>query len=223
MSETTEKPKGKFGITEETKSKNAVPFKVTTAHPINAGFLIKVAFEEITKKDETTTTALVFYFEDEKKERSHREVEWVLDEDDAKFAAKLAAFQSRMKHIYEEFAPFPKAGIGTDAENMTDFYKALETAFNKNGKEGQPIFQNVPIWIKLTWYKGNLKFPYAPNFIEKIRISADGKTRKETNLVINPKFDVMDNDAKSGSTNAADAELPADPSSFTEDFPSFPS
>lgn len=219
MSEETTKPKPKFGITEETKSKNLVPFKVTKSHPINAGVMTKVAFEDIEKKDTSITHALVFYFEDETKERSHREVEWILDEDDAKFANKLEAFQSRIKHIYEEFAPFPKEGIGTDAENMVDFYKAIEKAFNTNGKEGQPIYKSVPIWIKLTWYKGNLKFPYSPNFIEKMRFGAD-KVRKETNLVINPKYDVMDNDVATSNAGAP-TNIPADTSAFTEEFPSF--
>lgn len=214
--------KGKFGITEDMKSKNAIPFKVTSAHPINAGTLIKVAFEEIKVKDKESTYGLVFYFDDETKERSHREVEWLLDEDDKKFQGKLAAFQSRMKHIYEEFAPFPKGGIATEALTVSDFYKGLEKAFNTNGVEGQPIFKNVPVWIKLTWYKGNLKFPYSPNFIERIKVGGD-KLRKETNLVVNPKFDIMDNDAVAGAGKSSEI---ADPSQFKaadDEFASFPS
>lgn len=210
----------KFGITEETKSKNLVPFNVTTQHPINTGLLTKVVLEEVKKKDETTTHALMFYFEDASKERNHRETEWLLDETDAKFNTKLEALQSRIKHIYEEFAPFPKDGIGTGSANIMDFYKAIETAFNKNGKDGGAIFTGVPIYLKLTWYKGNLKFPYSPNFIEKIRKDDKGNM-KPTNLVINPKYDTMDNDAAS-STTPAGGGITAD-NSFAEDFPQFPS
>ncbi len=212
----TDVSKSKFGITEETKSKNLVPFNVSTQHPINQGLLTKVALEEVKKKDETTTHALMFYFEDASKERNHRETEWLLDETDAKFTGKLEALQSRIKHIYEEFAPFPKDGIGTGSATVMDFYKAIEIAFNTNGKDGSPIYTNVPVYIKLTWYKGNLKFPYSPNFIEKIR--KDGEKLKPTNLVINPKYDVMDNDATSSGTSGGAATVITTNSSF-EEFP----
>lgn len=215
----TDVSKSKFGITEETKSKNTVPLKVTSLHPINSVLMTKVAFEDIKKKDETTTKAIVFYFEDASKERSHREAEWILDETDLKFNNKLEAFQSRIKHIYDEFAPFPKDGIGKDALNLEEFYSAIEKAFNTNGKDGQPIFTNVPCYLKLVYYKGNLKFPYAPNFIEKIRYD-DKKNIKLTNLVINPKYDIVDNDAVTSNTTTTINNS----SEFTEDtnFDSFP-
>lgn len=212
----------KFGITEETKSKNLVPFNVTSKHPINVCTLTKVAYEEVKKKDESITYALMFYFEDLTKERNHKEVEWLLDETDAKFTGKLEAFQSRVKHIYEEFAPFPKDGIGKDAETLDVFYKAIEKAFNSNGKEGQPIFKDVQVYLKLTWYKGNLKFPYSPNFIEKIRKNEKGEA-KATNLVINPKYDVMDNDATSGSTSNIPNLGSSSEFQSEDSFPSFPS
>lgn len=206
----------KFGITEETKSKNLVPFKVTKEHPLNVGFLTKVIVEEIEKKDQSKTNALVFYFTDEKNERSHREVEWILDETDAKFTDKLNALQSRIKHIYEEFAPFPKGGIGTKAKDMLEFLKEIEIAFNIN-KDGKAIFTNIPIWIKLTYWKGNLKFPYSPNFIEKVKVIGD--KRKETLLTVNPKYDKVENDADS-SNKPTELGIVSD-NSFQEDFPPF--
>ncbi len=205
----------KFGITEETKSKNSIPFKVTKDHPFNTCTITKIAFETFDKKDGTPTSALMIYLTSENKERTHKEIEWLLDDKDAKFGDKLSAFQSRMKHIYEEFAPFPKDGIGIKSANVEEFFKAVETAFNTNGMNGTPIYTDKLVYLKLVYYNGNLKFPYAPNFIEKVKI-LDGNKRKETTLVINPKYDKVDNDATNKNTPSL---LPENSNDFVEDFP----
>lgn len=207
-----------FGITSETKSKNSVPFKVTSQHPFTVGYITKVAFEDIKLKDESIKQALVFYLEDEAKERTHKEIMFVLDDTNAKFQENLAYFQSKIKHIYEEFAPFPKDGIGTSATTLVEFYQAIEKAFNNNGVDSKPVYLNVLCYFKLVWYRGYANFPLSPNFIERVRMN--GNVRKETTLSVNPKYDKMDNDIKASSaTNMPTPQGGTDGVIIEDDFP----
>ena len=190
---------GKFGITKDTKSNNVVPFQPTELKPITSGYLIEVKADTRTLKDESTKNVLAFKFTDTEKKRFHTHLEWELDENDAKFDSKLETMQSKIKHIYEAYKPFPENGIGGKAKNIIEFFEEVAKAFNESGENNTPIYTNKPVWIKvaysLSYPKGGLQIPYSPNFIEPL---VQGKM---TTLAINKKYETIIQPASSGAND----------------------
>ena len=216
--------KGMFGVTVDTKSSNLIPFIPTEHDPIPMAFLRKVesTIRDVQGDDKNV---LIFTFTDKDNKRTHQHTEWMLDRwtDDDDRDKKINALNARIKHIYEAFAEFPSDGIGLEAESWKDFFDAVATAFNTNGKEKTPIFSNVAVWLKIAVSKNavkkGLQIPYAPNFIEKV-ITNNGNIVR-TSLYINPKYETLkvkmdevgtgsDNNALFGNTGGGGApEFPS--------------
>lgn len=221
--ETTETKGPKFGISQETKSKNQVPFQPTEQHPITKGYLVDVYPDtREMKKDKSTRQVLVFEFKDAEKIRTHYHTEWDLDPSDEDFQSRMDGLNSRIKHIYEEFAAFPVEGVGNKATNFEEFFAAVAEAFNKNGKDGTPIYKDVLIWIKVSYNvsggaKAQLGFPLFPNFIEKYRQG------KDTTLWLNKKYETLKQPEPLRRGNAP-SEFPAEAGAEAADtpFPRFP-
>lgn len=183
-----------FGITEETKSNNQVPFQPNEAKPITRGFLTSVSVEDRElKSDKSKKSVLVFKFIDEERKRHHNHIEWELDPNDEKFDAKLEAMQVRIKHIYEGFKPF-SGSLGAGATNSLEFFNAIAKEFNEglvDGDKKSPIYTNRGIWIKAIYStnpkfaKGGLQLPYSPNFIEPIVAG------KASTLQINKTYETL--------------------------------
>ena len=175
-----------------------MPFQPSELKPITQGYLVEVSSEDRTLKDETKKDVLAFKFVDIEKKRVHTHVEWELEEDD-KFESKLEAMQSRIKHIFEAFAPFPDNGIGNKAKNMKEFFNEVAEAFNTTGNAGSPVYVNKPVHIKvaysLKYAKAGLQLPYSPNFIEPV------VSGKATTLAINKKYETL---TQPTSTSATD-------------------
>ncbi|MEK6881669.1 MAG: hypothetical protein AABY22_18765 [Nanoarchaeota archaeon] len=201
-----------FGITNETRSKNAVPIPApkklpTGGYAFPVAVLKKVQCETIETKN-GEKYCLCFYFETPDKERTHKEVMWPVDQEDEKYLKKIEKINSSVAHIYTQFAPLPQGGVGTKAANFKEYFDEISKAFNTNGKDDTNIFEGVKVWLKLTYYQSNLQFPY-PNFIEKY---VEGKG---TTLGIDLKFDKIEQEAPKGAAN-----LPTgDNGGFNEAFP----
>lgn len=203
----------KFSITSNVKSVNTVPFSAgITKQEFPVGVFLKSVSVESKGKEGQEADALVFHFVSDlnpaktAKESTH--IEFQIEETDAKFAEKLTAMQSRIKHIYEAFHPFPTEGINVEGENPTtlDLLKAVAAAFNANigtPEEPKTIFTKQPVHLKLIYDKNDyLKFPYSPNFIEKA-------SNKVSILSINPKYDKLVQ--KAANSTASASNLPPDP------------
>lgn len=200
-----EEPKkgGMFGITTETKSSNLVPIpapykldapsKVYTSgwHFPIARLVNVISNPELEKKDGTTVPVLQFVFKTEDgKQYTH--TEWKTDSDDPKFKNKLEALNTRVKHIWEEsIGQFPKEGIGIGANSFTEYFNMIADAFNSREHEGKKVYSISPLFVKLVYYKGNLGFPYSPNFVER------GPVNKK--LTVSLKYDKIKDEASQGS------------------------
>lgn len=177
-----------FGISTETKSKNATPF--------DGGFgkaLLKDVKKEEIGKD-TKYTVLTFSFIDLEGIKSYKHSEFIPQQTDENYEKKFNGLNSRIKHLFEAYAPFPTTGIGMGAVSWDDFFDKVALAFN-TGNNGQPIYKKVEgekaaliaVWLKLIYQKsGNLSFPLSPNFIEKIE--ASNQTTPKT-LSIDKRYD----------------------------------
>lgn len=176
-----------FGISTEQKSSNSVNFSKRGIYKV---YLTDVKVEEVGK--DTKFTVLSFNFSDAEGIKSFKHSEFIVDSTDEKFEKKLNGFNSRVKHIFETYIPFPKSGIGFGATSFEDYFTKIAESFN-TGNEGLPIFKtkegaSILVWIKLAFYntKGNIGFPLSPNFIEKVK--ADNQTEAKT-LNIDPRYD----------------------------------
>jgi len=236
MSEEAKKETGMFGITQDTKSTNNVPLLTPTKlEGTNSEFpsgwkfpvarLVNVVCNpEFAKKDGSTTPILQFVFRDAD-QRQHTHIEWVVESDDAKFEDKRGWMNSRIKHIYEAvFGSFPEKGVGTNATSFVEFFNAVAAAFNgvvttkKVGDEEKKVkyYPTVNLYYKLTYYKGNLKFSLAPNFLEKKEASKPCKL-----LTIDLKYDNVEPDVKAKGTGIPGMGASSSPSSGTDDLPDF--
>lgn len=216
MSEEVKQGAGMFGITQETKSTNNVPlltptklndadaatiaefpsgWKFPTARLVNV-----VSNPEFEKKDGSKAPILSFTFADNDR-RQYTHIEWEVDSSDAKAKEKVDWMNSRIKHIYEAvFGNFPEKGIGTNATNWTEFFNAVAAAFNGVTTRGKnaageektiKVYTQIPLYYKLTYYKGNLRFPLAPNFVERNEPNKPCKI-----LTVDQRYDQVENDAK---------------------------
>lgn len=201
-----------FGITKDTKSSNLLPIEPPKKD--NAGnwvypiaYLMEVkadpAYE--TKKGEKPVLSFKFVNSDKTKQFIH--FEWAIDDMNATNAAdRLAAMQSRIKHIFETYEKFPEQGIIPKEETFESFFEAVEMAFHgkkaKNSKASLIFTEKekpIPVYLKLVYNNQNtIQFPYAPNFIERQR----GNAPKTLN--VNLKYDKVEQAVGSGGvTNAA--------------------
>lgn len=211
----------KFGITQETKSKNLVPFNppIRNAEDRTWKFpsakLVQVLAKEQEKKDGSLTQVLQFIFVSADNVQTFIHTEWELEEEDSKFDTKLAGMQSRIKHIYEAFATFPEKGIGTKAKNIKEFFATVAKEFNVEN-EGKKLIDNNPVWIKLTYYKNRLQFPLSPNFIEAY------VKDKKCKLTVNLEYDSIEQiQAPSANTGISSNPMVFTEESGDNDFPEF--
>jgi hypothetical protein len=195
-----------FGITQETKSGNNVPF----LGGLNRGMLVAVKREEIGKNEKYNV--LAFTFKDIENIKTFKHIEWVIDSNDDKFTTKLNGMNSRIKHLYETFKPFPTEGIGTKATNFEEFFVEVEKAFNTNDNGGK-IFthkkddKEIPkaIWLKTVYNKKNeINFPLAPNFVELIK---ENNQNEPKTLVIDKRYDKIEQE-EINRQNATNLPLP---------------
>ncbi len=180
-----------FGVTTETKSRNQTPIKAGFTKAI----LTKVVKEIVGKDENNKFTILTFYFIDIEGIGTYKHTEWIIKPTENKAKDKQNWLNSRIKHLYEAYAPFPANGIGVGATSWEDFFDKVASAFN-TGNNGIPIYQRtdkdktLPIvtWIKLTYYKQELKFPNFPNFIERV---TENNIAEPKILFIDKKTDVI--------------------------------
>lgn len=180
----------KFGVTEETKSSNSVSYE-------KGGFkratLTDVKREIVGKDEAKKYNVLSFNFVDHEGIKSFKHSEFEIDGNDVDFNKKLEGMNVRLKHLFQAFAPFPATGLGIGATSFIDFFDKVAIAFNTGGANGTPIYKSsILVWLKLAYYnkKGNIGFPLAPNFIE--RIGSDNKGTVINNQ-IEPKALTIDN------------------------------
>ncbi len=172
-----------FGITKDTKASNVVPMLpptkletpnsyFPTGYKFPVANLVNVVFNPELETKNGNKTVLQFIFKD-KENRQYTHTEWEIDATDAKFNDKLDWMGQRIKHLYVNiFGSFPnEKGIGTNAKNWKDYFKAVKEAFEvpKIEKDGKQIFaySQVDLYMKLVYYKKNLGFPLAPNFVQR--------------------------------------------------------
>lgn len=192
-----------FGISADIQVKNSTPF----TPGISKGYLSEVKQEEIGKEEKYNV--LTFVFKDAQGDRTYRHSEFPIKDNDDKRDTKLQGLYKRLGHIYTEFAPMPKEGLGNGATSFQDFFSKIATAFN-TGNNGKPIYikeesadKKLPVltWLKLTVDKrDNIGFPLSPNFIERIK---DNNIQEPRTLVIDKKFDKIEQ-----SGNASKATTP---------------
>lgn len=191
-----------FGITTETKTSNNTPILVATKVENNPQFpngwkfpkarLVNIiANAEFKLRDESTTSVLQFIFTDRDK-RQHIHTEWAVDLSDDKLMTKKEGMETRIAHIYEAiFGSIPSTGIGAGATSFTDFFAKVKEAFNAQvvtkEEKSIPVYTQVEVYLKLTYYKKNLGFPLSPNFIEKVVQNQPCKT-----LTINTAYDTLE-------------------------------
>lgn len=204
MSETQESQESldgmSLGIGSDLNVKNTTPFNPG----IQKGYLSEVKQEQIGKKEEKYDV-LVFIFKDLAGDRTYRHTEFPVKSDDAKRDVKLQGLNKRIGHIYTEFTPMPKEGLGMGAKNFKDLFTKIADAFN-TGNNGKPIYmreeseKKLPIitWLKLTVDgKNNIGFPLSPNFIERVK---ENNVNEARTLVIDKKFDKMEQTDKAQAT-----------------------
>ncbi len=181
--------KSLYGVTSDTKTENVIPFRPTEEQPITLGFLKSVSVEdrEIQKGDDAGTTkkVLVFRFESQDASRLFSHTEWDFTNRDEQHHGWLADnLNSRIGHIYTQYAKLPETGIGANASSFEEFIEAVSTAFN-NLKD----MAATPIWIKVAYSlkrpQDGLTFPQKPNFVEK------AEKGKPTKLFINKQYETI--------------------------------
>lgn len=176
-----------YEITNETKSTN----KVQMAAGIVPAYLTSVAVETVGNPDKGETwEVLSFHFVSTLDEKSpvikhFTHSEFQLDEASDKFKENLSNFNSKIKHIYEAFAPFKPISVTEENATFLDFLKAIAKSFNEKNEQNKTIFEGKQVNLKLVYNKKDkLSFPYSPNFIEKFV-----KNSTDSMLSINPKYD----------------------------------
>lgn len=217
--------KPKFGITKDTKAVNTVPMlpptklevptsQFPTGWKFPIGRLVNVVFNPAYETKNGNKVVIQFIFKDKEK-RQYTHTEWEIDANDAKFNDKQDWMASRIKHLYVAvFGSFPnETGIGTDANNWVEYFKAVAHAFNSvvrtiNDKAVK-AYSQVQLYIKLTFYKTNLGFPLAPNFVQRV------EKDKPCKLTVKPSEKVE------ASTTKSNALPEMGGSTSTEDFPDF--
>lgn len=179
-----------FGVTEDVKSSNNVNYE---KGGFKKAFLTNIKFEEV-GKDEKKYLTLAFYFVDIEGIKSFKHSEFAIAEDDTDFQKKLNGMNSRIKHIWEQFATFTPIGVG--ATSFQDFFEKVALAFSTNGANNTPIFKDekgksILVWIKLGYYgkKGDIRFPLSPNFIERVK---ENNQTEPKSLTIDNRYDTIE-------------------------------
>lgn len=196
-----------FGITQETRSEGTKlfnpPMKLDAATPqfpnkykYPTGRLVNVIcdFEHNTKNGETSV--IQFIFKGSKGE-VHTHKEWLQDKAEEKYGENVAKMNGRVKHILEQTGlDMPDGGIGVDAKDFNEYFTAIAKAFNDQVVmvDEKPVkkYYQKRLYIKLTYYKGNLNFPMFPDFIQAAEDN-QGKA-KVCDLTINHKYDTIEPD-----------------------------
>lgn len=218
-----------FGITKDTKSKNATPLKVATKletatkqFPYGYEFPVASLVNVISNSEFDTkngkTAVLQFIFRDSQGSQ-HTHIEFKIDETDAKFQSKMEGMNVRIKHIFTAvFGSFPEEGLGTGATSFEQFFQKVSEAFNsKTTEDGKKVYANHPLYYKLTYYKANLNFPLSPNFLERYHKD------RACGLSINTRYDNLEPKTASagsmfGGLPGIGGEAPSDLPNFEEGF-----
>lgn len=196
---------GNFGITKNTKSKNAVSIEAPTllesgkySFPVAKGVSVESRVHLNKDGDESDVLDIKF-MQANGKEYTHRE--FLPDDTRENYNKVVEGLQSRLKHIYEAFAVFPEKGIGTKAKDWKGFFDMYAEALSE-------VISANPVHLKLVYYKGRLGFPLSPNFIDK---AVEGK--QTALLAVNLKYDQVTQEA----TKAVANDVPGfDDSAFDE-------
>lgn len=86
--------------------------------------------------------------------------------DEEKDAKNIETVQTQIKHIFDQFKTLKEDEYLGSGDTWEELFDSIAEAFN-TGAEGQPIYGQVPTWLKLTYYRNNLQLPRFPNFIER--------------------------------------------------------
>lgn len=116
---------------------------------------------------------------------------------DQNYITRKGWFNSRVKHIFEQYATFPTEGLGKGVKGWGELFSKIAEVFNtgNNGKEiyfrrdGETV-TCIPVWIKNTYSSGgDIQFPLLPNFIEKITPETNASGKPKT--LEHTKFDTF--------------------------------
>lgn len=199
-----------FGISNDLQAGNKIPFKPG----IQKGMLVGVkAFSKTSKKGDAYDV-LEFNFVSLDNIANYSKMEFAVDrakdvnKNTQVKGGKEKAMNVRIKHIYEAYKKFPEAGLGHGATSWANYFELIAKSFNEGGVENTPIYKvegkMVAVWLKFTYFNNELGFPYSPNFIELV------KEGKETNLVVDIKFDqIKQVEAKASNNSSNDSTFGA--------------
>lgn len=176
-----------FGVSNETKVSNNVkmlpPIKLDAAtdefpngYQFSASKLVNIGANNEFKTKNGDRTVLQFTFKDSEN-RIYVHTEWALEADDEKYDGKMDALNSRIGHIYTEaLGALPSEPIGAGVDTFFAYFQAFETAFKSHENIGKAV-----MYTKLVFNQsGNLNFPYAPNFLQ--RLATNTPCKLEVNL-----------------------------------------
>ena len=185
------------------------PIQVENRWNFPKGFLTKVEVREVEfkkgPKAGSKEKVLAYVFTDTEAGKGEPQLqstltEFPIEENDPKFDMKMEAMKKRAIHIFEVHAPLGDTPLVANAKSFEDFFEQIANAYNTRGKDGKPIYGHIPLFLKLTYYNGNLNFPMFPNFVE----NANGKNYPKT-LVITKNDKVTTTGKGTPSANASDA------------------
>ena len=183
-----------FGITKDTQDSNSIkmlpPLKKEPTKRYPSGYhfpiakLVNVVAKDNFETKNGETQVLQFIFRDSDG-RQHIRTEWAQDSTEEKYMKKMDALNVRVNHMYKQYYnTIPEGGIGTGTSDFFSYFKAIEEAFKAN-KE----IHKINVYLKLVYFNGNLDFPYAPNFLEKVIKD------KPCGLEVNLKYDHIEQSA----------------------------
>ncbi len=174
----TNEPVEEFGIDSNTNSSNVVNFP----GGFNKAELVSVKSHKV-GKTEQKFPVLDFKFVSLDRINTFVHREFVpkgkatnKETTEQNYVTRKGWFNSRVKHIYEAYATFPKDTLGAGVKSWEGLFDAIATAFNTNNN-GKEIYYKydgekaicIPVWIKNTFSTGgDIQFPLLPNFIERI-------------------------------------------------------
>lgn len=119
-------------------------------------------------------------------------------------------FNSRVKHIWEQFMEFPKEGLGKGSKSWDEVFTKIALAFNTSNN-GNAIYIDIEgdkknykqVWLKCTYSKDNqIQFPIIPNFIERVKKGINETIDKIKTLQIDKKWDKVTQTDSSNSNNS---------------------
>lgn len=205
-------PQEDFGIGADVTGKNAASFTAG----FNRADLVGVVAREIGKGD-SKYFVLDFKFVDPDRVKSFTHREFIpkgksntKQTEKENYDDRKMRFNTRIKHIWEEYAQFPSEPLGKGALSWNQLFTMVANSFNtsNNGgpiymrKEGDKSF-TIPVWLKNTYDNdNNIQLPMFPNFIERITPETNASNKPKV-LQINLKFDKMEQTKKLDNTTSS--------------------